>query len=55
MRWVRAVISIIGMGGVTIGFFLKMVSPEAYLGLVTLAITWWYRSRDSEKEKENKK
>lgn len=50
MRWVRAFISIIGMAGVTIGFFLKMVSPEAYLGLVTLAITWWFKSRDEEKQ-----
>ncbi len=48
--WVRPIITILGMAGVTAGFFLKMISPEAYLGIVTLAVTWWFKSRDEEKK-----
>ncbi len=50
MKWVRPAISLIGVLGITIGFFLKMVSPESYLSLVTLAVVWWFKSRDTEKQ-----
>uniref|UniRef100_A0A6M3KF10 Uncharacterized protein n=1 Tax=viral metagenome TaxID=1070528 RepID=A0A6M3KF10_9ZZZZ len=53
VKWVRPIISLVGMAGVTVGFFMGMVATEAYLGIVTLAITWWFKSRDTEKGKGN--
>ena len=50
MRWVRAVISLIFALGITIGFFLDKLPPEAFIGLAGVAIAWWYRSRDEEKK-----
>ena len=29
---------------------MKMIPAEAYLPLVTLVITWWFKSRDEEKK-----
>lgn len=49
MRWVRPVISLIGMVGLTSGFFLGMVTAEAYILAVGVTIAWWYRSRDEVK------
>ena len=51
MRWIRPVISLIGFAGVTVGFFLQMVSPEVYVPLVTMTLIYWFKSRDDEKEK----
>jgi hypothetical protein len=49
IQWVRAIISLIGILGVTVGFFMKIISGDAYLGVVTMTIVWWYKSRDEEK------
>ena len=49
MRWVRAIISLIGVVGITGGFFMKLISTDAYVGLMAISITWWYKSRDEEK------
>lgn len=49
MRWVRPAISLIATLGITAGFFLGKISAEAYIGLMAVAITWWFRSRDEEK------
>ena len=53
MRWVRPTIAMIAAGGITAGFFLGMIPVEAYLPVMAIAITWWFKSRDSAKEKEN--
>ena len=50
MEWIRPLISLIGMFGITTGFFMGRVSPEAYLGVVVVTIVWWYKSRDEEKK-----
>lgn len=49
MRWVRALISIVGVLGITGGFFLDKIPAEAYIGIMAMAITWWFKSRDEEK------
>jgi hypothetical protein len=51
MAWVRPVISTIGICGVTAGFFMKLISPEAYVGIVTATIVWWFKSRDDDNAK----
>ena len=51
MKWVRPVISIIGMLGITIGFFLRMIEAEAYVLAVGVTVTYWFKSRDEEKQK----
>ncbi len=47
--WVRPIISIMGMSGFTVGFFMKMIDPVAYGILVTGTIVWWFKARDEEK------
>ena len=49
MKWIRPLISIIGIAGITAGFFLKMINADAYIGLVAVTVTWWFKSRDGEK------
>jgi len=51
MKWVRPVISLIAVIGLTAGFFIDKISPEAYIGLMAVAITYWYKARDEAKEK----
>jgi hypothetical protein len=47
---VRPIISIIFAVGMTILTFKGIVPPEAFVGLSTLAITFWFKSRDEEKK-----
>ncbi len=53
MKWVRPIISIMGMLGFTIGFFINKIDPVAYGVLVTGTIVWWYKERDTEKRNGN--
>ena len=53
MRWVRAVISIIGILGITAGFFMRLISTEAYLTITSVSVAWWFKSRDEEKQNGN--
>jgi len=50
VKWIRPTISLIAVIGLTGGFFLDKISPEAYIGLMAVAITYWYKSRDEEKK-----
>lgn len=54
MKWVRPIISIIAVCGITAGFFTGRIGSEAYVGLMSVAVTWWYASRDQEKKDEKK-
>ena len=49
MKWVRPIISLIAVGGLTVGFFMGKVNPEAYIGVMSMAIAWWYKERDATK------
>lgn len=51
MRWIRPVISIIGMVGITVGFFMGLIDPEAYILAVGVTVTFWFKSRDEENKK----
>ncbi len=51
MRWVRAIISLIAICGITWGFAVGKIQSEAYLTLMAVAVTWWFKSRDNEKDK----
>ena len=51
MKWIRPIISLIGMSGLTAGFFMGLIPSEAYVGVAAIAITWWFKSRDEEKLK----
>jgi len=50
MRWVRPAISLIGMLGITAGFFLGRINAEAYILAVGITVTYWYKSRDEAKK-----
>ena len=50
MKWVRPAISLIGMIGITIGFFLGKINPEAYILAVGVTVTYWFKSRDEAKQ-----
>lgn len=47
--WVRPAIAIIAALGITAGFFLKMISADAYIGIMAVAITWFFKSRDEKR------
>lgn len=49
MKWIRPAISLIAVLGISAGFFLGMITAEAYVPLMAVAITWWFRARDEEK------
>ena len=49
MKWVRPTISLMGMLGITIGFFMRLITPEAYLLAVGVTVTYWFKARDEEK------
>ena len=51
MKWVRPVISLIGIIGITVGFFLNKITPEAYILAVGVTVTFWFKARDEEKAK----
>lgn len=50
MKWVRPAISMIGMIGITLGFFMGKITSEAYILAVGVTIAWWYKSRDDDKK-----
>jgi len=45
----RPVLSYIAMLGLTVGFFMELIPPEAYSMAAIACITWWFKSRDEEK------
>lgn len=47
---VRPAISIVAVSGITAGFFMDKISPEAYLALMAATIIYWFKSRDEEKK-----
>ncbi len=53
MKWIRPWLSLIAMLGITTGFFLGKISTDAYMGVTTFIITWWFKSRDEEKSNNN--
>jgi hypothetical protein len=48
--WVRPFIAIVAVLGINAGFFLKMITAEAYMPLMATAITWWFTARDNAKQ-----
>ena len=48
---IRPAISLIAVAGITAGFFMDKISPEAYLTIMAVTIIYWFKSRDSEKMK----
>ena len=55
MKWVRPVVTLIAMGGLTAGFFMDKIESQAYVLAVGVAVTWWFKSRDAEKQEVGKK
>ena len=53
VKWIRPIVSLIAVIGITAGFFMRMVSTDAYIGLMAVAVTYWYKSRDEEKAKKD--
>lgn len=51
MKWIRPLISLMAVCGITAGFFLGKISGDAYIGLMAVTITWWFKSRDDTKAK----
>jgi len=54
LKWIRPAISLIGILGITIGFFMGKINSEAYILAVGVTVTYWFRSRDITKDKESK-
>ncbi len=51
IKWVRAIISLLGIMGISYGALIaKLISPDAYITIITATIIWWYKSRDEEKK-----
>jgi len=49
MKWVRPTLAGIFAIGITIGFFMDKIVSEAFIGIASVAITWWFKSRDENK------
>ncbi len=49
MKWVRPSVILSLSMAVLIGFFLKLVDPEAFWVFATGLIVWWFKSRDEAK------
>ncbi|MDD5353265.1 MAG: hypothetical protein PHS93_08915 [Candidatus Omnitrophica bacterium] len=47
--WIRPIIALMAMGGLIVGFFMNKIPPDAYLAIASVAITWWFTSRDNDK------
>ena len=54
MEWIRPLISLIAMTGVTIGFITDKISLEAFMGIAAFVVTYWFKSRDIAKERNNR-
>ena len=50
MKWFRPIITGVLVGGLTAGFFLDKISPEVYVPIVAVAITWLFKARDDDKK-----
>lgn len=48
--WIRPIITIIAAIGISVGFFLDKISSDAYIGIMAVAITWYFKARDEEKK-----
>ena len=53
MKFVRPVITLIAVLGLTIGFFTDKVTADAYVPLMAMTIVYWFKSLDREKENHN--
>jgi len=54
MKWIRPAISLVGILGLTAGFFMGKIGAEAYVGIIGVVVTFWFKSRDAEKDKANR-
>jgi hypothetical protein len=48
--WIRPIIALMAMVGLMVGFFTDKIPPDAYLAIASVAITWWFTSRDNDKK-----
>lgn len=49
MAWVRPFITLVAVLGLTVGFFVGKVTADAYVPLMAMTISWWFRARDESK------
>lgn len=54
MRWIRPIITLIAVGGLTVGFFAGKVPGDSYIPLMAGTISWWYAARDNTKNEAPK-
>ncbi len=45
-NWTQPLISIALAGGVIYGFLVKLIEPKDYLIIASLAIAYWYKTKD---------
>ncbi len=50
MKWLRPILAMLSMIGVLIGFFVGKISPEAFLAIASVTITWFFKARDDDKK-----
>ena len=46
---IRPIIALVAIFALTIGFFINKVPAEAYVPLMAMVVTYWFRARDEEK------
>ncbi len=49
MKWIRPTLALLFAIGMTVGFFMDKISAEAFIGIGSVAITWFFKSRDETK------
>ncbi len=46
---IRPIVTIVAVLGISTGFFMGKINGDAYLGIMAVAITYWYKARDEAK------
>lgn len=49
---VRSTLSLIFTIGATVGFFMKLITPESFMTLVTMCVSWYFAKRSEDDKKE---
>ena len=54
MKWIRPYIILFFVLIIVVGFFMKLVDPQAFWVFATGLVVWWFKSRDETKNKDIK-
>ena len=51
---IQGAIALIATSGLTAGFFMGLIDAQAYVGVIAVAITWWFKTKEAEIKSQGK-